>query len=59
MTLKSLIDVIDGDTVIIVQYQYEHIFNGFPDEFTILEHNEKVVKGIWYSKLNSALMIEI
>ena len=59
MTLKSLIDVLDADTMFTVQKNHEDVFNGLPDEFTASVYDDHEVKAVWYSRLYTSLMIEI
>ena len=62
MTIQAFLDVLDPDTQIMVEYNYDTIFYGMRDE--AIQHIEKfhqmlTIKAIWYSKLNNAIVLEI
>lgn len=62
MTLKDLINIIDGDTLIGVQEGFSDVFEGYPrDAETELKENvlNKAVKSLYYSKIRSLIVIEV
>ncbi len=62
MVLRELIEVIDSDTLINVQENYNEVFDGTPlDAIEELRVNQltKPLKAVWYSKVYNRLMIEI
>ena len=62
MVLRELIEVIDADTYINVQENYNEVFDGCPlDAKEDLRESQltKSLKAVWYSKVYNRLMIEI
>lgn len=62
MTLKDLINIIDGDTLLAVQNGFSDAFEGYPrDAETELHENvlNKRVRALYYSKIRSLIVIEV
>ena len=62
MSMMDLLNVLDGDVQIMVEFNYDTIFLGSRDEAVVNideAHQKRTIKAVWYSKLNSAIVIEI
>lgn len=62
MTLKDLIVVIDGDTLLAVQDGFSDVFDGYPrdaEEEIPPKHLKREVKALYNSTIRKALVIEL
>jgi len=62
MKLINLLNVLDGDTKLLIQFNKQEIFNGFASEIIPSRFNfkalESVIKAVWYSSNMQRIVIE-
>lgn len=60
MKLSELLELIDRDTNICVQYKYTDLHQGKRIDYTpVPEVAERKVSAIWYSPIYNCIMIEV
>lgn len=62
LNLENLLGITDGDTPIIINENFDDVFEGYPrdlEEEIPQTHLQRPVKAMYYSTLRKALVLEI